>query len=157
MLKSIKKNFLVGDGKYYGKYYNAPLEKGIEYNFVSGIVSSFNGKVKRAFSALDVDYFDDSTETTIQGVNKDSPALIIGLSIAIALLSFMFIAGIIGFIILKSRVTHRRQALSDNLEFTIQGPMIEVVSKTNLILLIINQHILHFIAVLCKNLFAAGK
>ncbi|XP_018574764.1 LOW QUALITY PROTEIN: putative tyrosine-protein kinase Wsck [Anoplophora glabripennis] len=42
------------------------------------------------------------------------------------LLSFMLIAGIIVFIILKSRVINRRQRLSDNQELTLQGPMIEV-------------------------------
>lgn len=52
---------------------------------------------------------------------------------AIGLLTFMLIAGIIGFIILKSRVVNRRQRLSDNQELTLQGPMIEVVSiKTKL-------------------------
>ena len=59
----------------------------------------------------------------------DSPGVIIGLSIAIGLLTFMLITGIIGFIILKSRVVNRRQRLSDNQELTLQGPMIEVVSK----------------------------
>lgn len=51
---------------------------------------------------------------------------------AIGLLTFMLITGIIGFIILKSRVVNRRQRLSENQELTLQGPMIEVVSYLNL-------------------------
>lgn len=51
---------------------------------------------------------------------------------AIGLLTFMLITGIIGFIILKSRVVNRRQRLSENQELTLQGPMIEVVSCLNL-------------------------
>lgn len=73
----------------------------------------------------------------------DPPAVIIGLSVAIGLLTFMLIAGIIGFIILKSRVVNRRQRLSENQELTLQGPMIEVVSVFNTIKII--YHDLYFI------------
>lgn len=68
---------------------------------------------------------------TDEQTTGDPPAVIIGLSVAIGLLTFMLITGIIGFIILKSRVVTRRQRLSDNQELTLQGPMIEVVSAAS--------------------------
>jgi hypothetical protein len=94
---------------------------------MTGIVSELNGERKTAFSDVDNSVKDISDEQFED--DGDSPAVIIGLSIAIGLLSFMLVAGIIGFIILKSRVTNRRHRLSENQELTLQGPMIEVVSK----------------------------
>lgn len=119
----------MGDARKYGKYYNAPLDPGINYNIVLAVVSELNGITKIAYSDASVTH----NGVFILNVNPDdlggdSPAVIIGLSIAIGLLSFMLIAGIIVFIILKSRVINRRQRLSDNQELTLQGPMIEVVS-----------------------------
>lgn len=58
----------------------------------------------------------------------DSPTVIIGLSVAIGLVTFMLLAGIVGFVILRSKVVNRRHRLSDTQELTLQGPMIEVVS-----------------------------
>lgn len=98
------------------------------YNVMTGIVSELNGERKTAFSDVDNSVKDISDEQ-FEEDEGDSPAVIIGLSIAIGLLSFMLVAGIIGFIILKSRVTNRRHRLSENQELTLQGPMIEVVSK----------------------------
>ncbi|KAJ8951926.1 hypothetical protein NQ318_013592 [Aromia moschata] len=122
----IDKVFIVGDGGYYGKYYNAPLDLKSNYNVLLAVVSELNGIRKIAYSDAGV----TGNDVIILGVNEeelgDSPAVIIGLSIAIGLLSFMLIAGIIVFIILKSRVVSRRQRLSDNQELTLQGPMIEV-------------------------------
>ncbi|XP_044256641.1 putative tyrosine-protein kinase Wsck [Tribolium madens] len=121
--ENIQKKFIVGDKNNYGGYYNAPLQKDITYSIIAGLVSTLNGKTKRAFSSLK--HSIKAREEVIE-VSGDSPAVIIGLSVAIGLLSFMFIAGIIGFIILKSRVTNRRHRLSENQELTLQGPMIEV-------------------------------
>ncbi|KAJ8983439.1 hypothetical protein NQ317_013201 [Molorchus minor] len=100
----INKEFVVGDGHYYGSYYNAPLDPDTNYDIILALVSQYNGITKIAYS--------DPSVT--------------GLSIAIGLLSFMLIAGIIVFIILKSKVVTRRQRLSDNQELTLQGPVIEV-------------------------------
>ncbi|KAJ8923476.1 hypothetical protein NQ315_010054 [Exocentrus adspersus] len=125
--KDIDKEFVVGDGRKYGKYYNAPLDPNINYNILLAVVSEQNGITKIAYS----DASGAHNGVLILNVNQDdlvedSPAVIIGLSVAIGLLSFMLIAGIIAFIILKSRVINRRQRLSDNQELTLQGPMIEV-------------------------------
>ena len=101
----------------------------MSYKIIAGIVSTLNGETKRAFSSVEnhVREVHDEYGNQVE-VSGDSPAVIIGLSIAIGLLSFMLIAGIIGFILLKSRVTNRRHRLSENQELTLQGPMIEVAS-----------------------------
>jgi endothelial-specific receptor tyrosine kinase len=123
--ENIQNNFIVGNERYYEGYYNAPLESNVTYNVMTGIVSELNGERKTAFSDVDNSVKDISDEQ-FEEDEGDSPAVIIGLSIAIGLLSFMLVAGIIGFIILKSRVTNRRHRLSENQELTLQGPMIEV-------------------------------
>ncbi|RZC35618.1 tyrosine-protein kinase Wsck, partial [Asbolus verrucosus] len=103
--ESIKNNFIVGDGNYYGKYYNAPLESNVNYKIISGIISSLNGQTKRAFSNSDnsINSLKEIIDEDSEEMDGDSPAVVIGLSIAIGLLSFMLVAGVIGFIILKSR------------------------------------------------------
>ncbi|KAG5893633.1 hypothetical protein JTB14_015072 [Gonioctena quinquepunctata] len=125
--KDIDKTFVVGDGQSYGKYYNAPLDPNVNYNFIFAVVSRLNDTEKVAYSDASlskngVSLFNFDFEQD----SGDSPAVIIGLSVAIGLLTFMLITGIIGFIILKSRVVNRRHRLSDNQELTLQGPMIEV-------------------------------
>ncbi|CAH1103081.1 unnamed protein product [Psylliodes chrysocephalus] len=125
--KDINKVFTIGDGQTYGPYYNAPLDPDVNYNIIVALISRLNGieKIKYSNGAVTgggVSILNVSDDQ----VGGDSPAVIIGLSIAIGLLTFMLIAGIIGFIILKSRVVNRRHRLSDNQELTLQGPMIEV-------------------------------
>lgn len=122
--KDVDKNFVIGDGHHYGKYFNAPLDPNVRYNIIVALVSRYNNEEKVAYSETDngVLIFDMGES------EGDSPAVIISLSVAIGLLTFLLIAGIIGFIILKSRIVNRRQRLSENQELTLQGPMIEVVS-----------------------------
>lgn len=120
----------MGDGQKYGKYYNAPLNPNVNYKILLAVISELNGITKIAYSNASGAH--DGVlilNVNPEDLDGDSPAVIIGLSIAIGLLSFMLIAGIIVFIILKSRVINRRQRLSDNQELTLQGPMIEVVSS----------------------------
>ncbi|XP_072402058.1 putative inactive tyrosine-protein kinase Wsck [Diabrotica undecimpunctata] len=125
--KDINNIFTVGDGRTYGKYYNAPLDTNINYNLILALVSSLNGVEKVVYSnGVGTGNGVSILNVSDDQIGGDSPAVIIGLSVAIGLLTFMLIAGIIGFIILKSRVVNRRHRLSDNQELTLQGPMIEV-------------------------------
>lgn len=118
----------MGDGKTYGSFFNAPLDPNANYNIILAMVSRFNNSEKVKYSDPNVTSKRILFPFSEEQASGDPPAVIIGLSVAIGLLTFMFIAGIIGFIILKSRVISRRQRLSDNQELTLQGPMIEVVS-----------------------------
>ncbi|XP_028141687.1 putative inactive tyrosine-protein kinase Wsck [Diabrotica virgifera virgifera] len=125
--KDINNIFTVGDGRTYGRYYNAPLDTNINYNLILALVSSLNGVEKVVYSnGVGTGSGVSILNVPDDQIGSDSPAVIIGLSVAIGLLTFMLIAGIIGFIILKSRVVNRRHRLSDNQELTLQGPMIEV-------------------------------
>lgn len=125
---------MVGDGKKYTTdgvhfFYNAPLNPDVNYNILIGLVSTYKKETKVAYSEASGYNNGISVLNVLQGDNsvEDSSALVTGLSVAIVLLTIMLITGIIGFIILKHRVTISRQRLSDNQELTLQGPMIEVV------------------------------
>ncbi|XP_030756309.1 putative tyrosine-protein kinase Wsck [Sitophilus oryzae] len=123
----IERDFIVGDGRRYGSFYNAPLDPSINYDILLGLVSYFNGETKVAYSQASGYRNGISILNVYDGNSQgDSPGVIIGLSVAIGFLTFMFITGIIGFLILKSKIVNRRQRLSDNQELTLQGPMIEV-------------------------------
>lgn len=124
--QNINKEFIVGDGKRYGPYYNAPLDPDINYKVLVGLVSNFNGETKTVYSEASLYHNGISILNVYEESNSDTPGVIIGLSVAIGLLTLMLIIGIIGFIILKRRVVSRQQRLSENQELTLQGPMIEV-------------------------------
>lgn len=49
-LQVIDKPFIVGDGKNYGSFYNAPLDPDENYHILLGLVSNFNGETKIAYS-----------------------------------------------------------------------------------------------------------
>ncbi|CAG9855207.1 unnamed protein product [Phyllotreta striolata] len=123
----ITKIFTIGDGQTYGRYYNAPLESDVNYNIIVALVSRLNGVEKVRYSSGAITGNGVSIlNVSDEQMEGDHQTVIIGLSVAIGLLTFMLIVGIIGFIILKSRVVNRRHRLSDNQELTLQGPMIEV-------------------------------
>lgn len=131
---------MVGDGKKYTTdgvhfYYNAPLNPDINYNILIGLVSTYKKETKVAYSEASGYNNGISVLNVLQGDDslEDSSAVVTGLSVAIVLLTIMLITGIIGFIILKHRVTISRQRLSDNQELTLQGPMIEVVCYISLV------------------------
>ncbi|KAF2878975.1 hypothetical protein ILUMI_27185 [Ignelater luminosus] len=125
--QDIKRNFTIGDGRLYGGFVNAPLEPYAQYQVLLGIVSRHNNVSRIVWS--------NSTETHGEAAvnilplpepNEETPGLIIGLSVAIGLLSCLLIAGIIGFFILTRRVSNHRRRLTDNQELTMQGPIIEI-------------------------------
>ncbi|KAL1492607.1 hypothetical protein ABEB36_010844 [Hypothenemus hampei] len=123
--QDINQEFTVGDGKYYDTYFNAPLNPDSNYKVIVGLVSNFSGETKSVYSNAS-GYHNGISILNVYEEEGDSPGVIIGLSIAIALLSLLLIIGVIGFVILKSKIIKRRQRLSENQELTIQGPMIEV-------------------------------
>lgn len=128
MFQDINKDFIVGDGRHYGKYYNAPLDPSVDYRVVLSLVSRLNDSTKVAYS----DSVGSQQGVIVINVTEspilESPAVIITLSVAIALLSCVLIAGLAGFYILKRRINRNRQRLTNNQELTLQGPMIEIVS-----------------------------
>lgn len=126
--QDIFKNFTVGDGNTYGSYYNAPLQNNTVYRVLLGVVSSYNNVTKIVYSNVTDPSNNFVTISIMPAPESDdeSPALIIGLSIAIGLLSFLLIVGIIGFFLLTRQISNRRRRLTDVQELSIQGPIIEV-------------------------------
>ncbi|CAH0562539.1 unnamed protein product [Brassicogethes aeneus] len=118
----ITKPFIVGDGRSYGGFYNPQLDPNVNYNIILGVVSRMGNETKICYSVP----FSDTLVFKFSDEEGENSALIVVLSVAIGLLSCVLVASVIGFIILRNRVTNRRQRLSDNQELTLQGPMIEV-------------------------------
>ncbi|KAK4871871.1 hypothetical protein RN001_015995 [Aquatica leii] len=124
----MQKNFTIGDGRVYGSYYNAPLLPHANYKVVLGVVSNYNNVTKTVYSNT-TDSSNSFVTISIMPApesEEETPAIIIGLSIAIGLLSFLLVVGIIGFFFLTRRISNRRRRLTDNQELTMQGPIIEV-------------------------------
>lgn len=126
--QDILKNFTVGDGKTYGSYYNAPLQSNTIYRVLLGVVSRYQNVTKVIYSNTTDPSNTFVTVSIMPAPENDdeSSALIIGLSVAIGLLSFLLIVGIIGFFLLTRRISNRRRRLTDVQELSIQGPIIEV-------------------------------
>lgn len=116
----VDREFTVGDGKYYGKYYNAPLNSTIDYHVILGLVSRLNDSIKFAYSDLNAAHNGVIVLNVTDDPITDSPIIVITLSIAIALLSCVLLVGLIGFLILRHRVNSYRQRLTDNQELTLQ-------------------------------------
>lgn len=116
----VDREFVIGDGRYYGKYYNAPLNSTIDYHIILGLVSRLNDTVKFAYSDLNAAQNGVIVLNVTDDPITDSPIVVITLSIAIALLSCVLLAGLIGFFILRYRVNSYRQRLTDNQELTLQ-------------------------------------
>lgn len=114
----------MGDGKYYGKYYNALLEPNTDYNFILAVKSQ-----SKEENVSYVVYSDNSELKKFKfDQDEDTPTLVIGLSVAIGLLSLLLIGTLVGFLLLRNKILHRnRQRLNDNQELTFQGPMISLV------------------------------
>uniref|UniRef100_A0A1Y1KDU2 Receptor protein-tyrosine kinase n=1 Tax=Photinus pyralis TaxID=7054 RepID=A0A1Y1KDU2_PHOPY len=126
--QDILKNFTVGDGKTYGSYYNAPLQPNTIYRVLLGVVSRYLNVTRVVYSNTTDPSNTFVTVSIMPAPESDdeSPALIIGLSVAIGLLSFLLILGIVGFFLLTRRISNRRRRLTDVQELSIQGPIIEV-------------------------------
>ncbi|RXG60560.1 putative tyrosine-protein kinase Wsck [Armadillidium vulgare] len=114
--------FQVGDGKYYGNYYNSPLKSGRDYHVILGIGSKIN-ETKISYSQSShsqhensqIHYFDQnkyslgSNRENIDFSVEPNSQLVLGLSIAVGLFAFLLIASILIYFALK---VHFKQNLS---------------------------------------------
>ncbi|XP_050687142.1 putative inactive tyrosine-protein kinase Wsck isoform X2 [Eriocheir sinensis] len=114
--------FKVGDGKRYGKYYNAPLKEGIDYHILLGVVSTIND-TKTAYSTSGHEQHEsshlhdfsvgsgDSSATSVQLAQNRK--VILGLSIAIGIFGFLLVASIFVYIAMRVIVNKNRRSLEN--------------------------------------------
>lgn len=122
--------FTVGDGKQYGRYYNAPLQEGIDYHIILGVLSthfetksSYSPSVHEQHESSVLDYKmvtrdDTDTQTSIQLAKNRK--VILGLSIAIGVFGFLLLVSIVVYIGLRVVVRKYRRS-SENQELAIHA------------------------------------
>ncbi|XP_045113569.1 putative tyrosine-protein kinase Wsck isoform X4 [Portunus trituberculatus] len=119
--------FEVGNGKHYGRYYNAPLREGVDYHVILGVVSTLN-ETKTAYSTHGHEQHQNSVIHDFSGLKK-SPAVIqleenkkviMGLSIAIGIFGLLLIASIVVYIAMRIIVNKNRRSL-ENQELAIHA------------------------------------
>lgn len=122
--------FTVGDGKRYGKYYNAPLKEGVDYHVLLGVVSTINNKTESAYSISGHEQHESShlhdfsvgssgsSATSIQ--LAENRKVILGLSIAIGIFGFLLVASIVVYIAMRVIVNKNRRSL-ENQELAIHA------------------------------------
>lgn len=114
--------FKVGDGKRYGKYYNAPLQAGIDYHILLGVVSTIN-TTQTAYSIHGHEQHESSDLHIFSGSEGDSSAtsiqlaqnrkVILALSIAIGIFGFLLVASIVVYIAMRVIVKKNRRSLEN--------------------------------------------
>ncbi|KAJ9584978.1 hypothetical protein L9F63_020683, partial [Diploptera punctata] len=126
--KDLKDEFVVGDGRMYGKYYNPPLSPDSLVHVTLGIVSTLNNVTKVRYA--DVNHEEHgvlvlNVGDNMQDVDEGSSGLVIGLSVAIGICGFLLLLSVIAYCMLRRHLGRRRRSL-DHQELSLQGPMVEV-------------------------------
>ena len=128
--------FVVGDGKMYGKYYNAPLQEGVDYHILLGVTSTIND-TKSVYSSSNHEQHENSIGDDELRKLKENPQMrqqleshrkmILGLSIAIGLFGFLLVASIVVYVMLRVMVkrNHRRSSENQELAINAQNPNLD--------------------------------
>lgn len=107
--------FIVGDGKSYDGYFNAPLDENSNYEVRIGVVSEFNKTVKVSFSPLQSDLLTINAPYNDNSEYLDSPSLsvskIVGVAVGVSFL--LLVALVILYFVLRKHYGKRR--LSDEM------------------------------------------
>nr|CAD7590676.1 unnamed protein product [Timema genevievae] len=130
--EELKDTFVVGDGRMYGNYYNPPLPPGRDIHISLGVVSTMANLTKVAYARADHEQhgiiildFGNMEHTDV-----GNSGLVVGLSVAIGVLSLLLLLCVAAYFVLRRRLRRRRRRLpSDHQELSLQGPMIEVDSN----------------------------
>ncbi|KDR15852.1 putative tyrosine-protein kinase Wsck isoform X2 [Zootermopsis nevadensis] len=121
--QDLKDEFVVGDGRTYGNYYNPPLPLDYDVHVTLGVVSSLNNVTKVTYAHLGHVVLNIGDNVPVADVGGSG--LVIGLSVAIGVFGFILLLSVVAYCMLR-RHLGRRRLNSDHQELSLQGPMIEV-------------------------------
>lgn len=121
--KDLEDEFVVGDGRTYGNYYNPPLPLDNNIHVTLGVVSSLNNVTKVTYAQLGYMVLNVGTNRPVP--DPGGSGLVIGLSVAIGVFGFLLLLSVVAYCMLPRHLGRRRQN-SDHQELSLQGPMIEV-------------------------------
>ncbi|XP_039298496.1 putative tyrosine-protein kinase Wsck [Nilaparvata lugens] len=121
----IEKEFTVGDGRWYGVYFNTPLSAEKTYRITVGIKSTFEGITRYGYAKqkpmMNVIILDNKA-------NDDDSSLAHWLVVAIVFSALLLCGCIVVYFVIRRRIGYRRRRANYRQELTLQGPIIEVVN-----------------------------
>ncbi|XP_070505017.1 putative inactive tyrosine-protein kinase Wsck isoform X1 [Chironomus tepperi] len=126
--KTDKKEFVVGDGGRYGKYYNAPLPDNVHFHILVGVVSRHFDEYKVTYSNSSHDesfenlHIHSHTETSSNG---PSETIVILLTIACIICGVILVGAIVFYGYIKTKINPRIRRFERH-EMSLQGPILEV-------------------------------
>lgn len=121
-LESIGNNtrrILIGDGKTYNGYYNAPLPPNSHIHVAIGVVSTLNGVTKTRYGTSSHEQHDHLDLFELDGAGNS--VMIVVLSILCVILALLLIASVAMFVYLRRRVKSPRRRLTEQHEMSMHN------------------------------------
>ncbi|KAG5671075.1 hypothetical protein PVAND_001289 [Polypedilum vanderplanki] len=124
-----KKNFIIGDGQTYGKYFNAPLPSGKHFHVLVGIASRLYNEEKITYSNNSHHDLHDShfilTQIDDKSSENSSDAIVVLLTVACIICGLVLLGSILFYGYIKTKINPRINRFERH-EMSLQGPILEV-------------------------------